>query len=151
MMQSVSLAPAARHQETAYLDASVILSYLLDEPSDMAESAKVCFDAAARGDVRLLTTPTTLAEVVWVLAAAYKKPRVEISTLMLAFMTAEGIDSEDRDEITLALSLYKERNIDFADALLAAHSLLSGPPVVYSFDHHFDRIPGVQRRIPGQT
>jgi predicted nucleic acid-binding protein len=136
--------------ETAYLDASIIISYLLDDPPDMAEAANACFHAAEQGDIRLLITPTTLAEVVWVLSAAYKKSRMDIAPLMLAFMTAEGIDTENRDEITLALSFFKERNVDFADALLAARALLSGPAAIYSFDRHFDRIPGIQRRIPGR-
>jgi len=150
MTPSDGAAASARHGEPAYLDASVIISYLLDDPADMAEAARVCFEAAARGDIWLLVTPTTLAEVVWVLGAAYRKERAHIAEIMSAFMTADGIDPGSRDEVTLALSLYRERNIDFADALLAARSLLTGPPVIYSFDRHFDRIPGVVRRVPGK-
>jgi predicted nucleic-acid-binding protein len=149
MMPTDAGRPPKRDGEPAYLDTNVIISYLLDAPADMAEGARVCFEAAARGDIRLLVTPTTLAEAVWVLGAAYHKQRTDIADLMLEFMTAEGIDSQNRDEVTLALSLYKERNVDFADALLAARCLLAAPPVIYSFDRHFDRIPGVERRVPG--
>ncbi len=135
----------------AYVDANVILCYLLDAPRDMADATRICFEAAERGDIRLLMTPTTLAEVVWVLGSVYKKTHSDIATQMLAFVTAHGINAENEDEITLALSLFHERNIDFADALLAARCLLAGSPVIYSFERHFDRVPGVQRRIPGQV
>ena len=144
-------ATSPTNAEAAYLDANAILCYLLDEPRDMADATRVCFEAAERGDIHLLITPTTLAEVVWVLGSVYKKTRPDIATQMLAFVTAHGIYAEDEDEITLALSLFHERNIDFADALLAARCLLTGPPVIYSFDRHFDRVPGIQRRIPGQV
>jgi predicted nucleic acid-binding protein len=69
---------------------------------------------------------------------------------MLAFVTAQGIGTDNEDEVILALSSFHEKNIDFADALLAAHCILAGPSAVYSFDRHFDRIPGIQRRIPGR-
>ncbi len=134
----------------AYVDTNVILSLLLDDPPDMAEAAAACFAAAQRGDVSLVVTPTVMAEVVWVLGSVYKVSRHDITAQLLAFVAAQGLSVEHTDEVIAALSFYRDRNIDFTDALLAAHSLSAGPAVVYSFDHHFDRIPGLQRRIPGQ-
>lgn len=141
--------PLATTPEIAYLDANIILSYLLGEPHTMAQAARAFFGSAEHGEIRLLLTSTTLAEVVWVLASAYGKERQEIATQMLAFVTARGIEADN--EATLALSLFRDKNIDMADALLAARALLIGPPVVYSFDRHFDRVPGILRRAPSQT
>ena len=47
----------------------------------------------------------------------------------------------------LALVL-SERNLAFADALLAAKALRSDDPMVYAFDRDFDRITGVIRQEP---
>ena len=147
---AATITAIASGSDTAYLDTNVILSYLLGEPPATADAARMCLAAADRGDVCLLITPTTLAEVVWVLSSAYREPRHEIASQVLTFISAQGISSENQDEITQALSLYRDKKIDFADALLAARCLLSGLPVIYSFDRHFDRVPGLQRLVPGQ-
>ncbi len=49
--------------------------------------------------------------------------------------------------LLLALVL-SERNLAFADALLAAKALRSDDPMVYAFDRDFDRITGVIRQEP---
>jgi predicted nucleic-acid-binding protein len=139
------------HQpERAYVDANVIIRHLTRDAPDMADQALALFASAERREIRLIVTIVTLAEVVWTLASFYKLERHDIAERLLLFVTADGIELQSQDEATLALSMYHDRNVNFEDALLAARSLLVGPPVVYSFDCHFDRIPGIQRRIPGQ-
>jgi predicted nucleic acid-binding protein len=54
------------------------------------------------------------------------------------------------DLLVEALSLYQGKNLDFADAFLAAVALRRGPQAVYSFDQDFNRIPGVTRLEPGK-
>jgi predicted nucleic-acid-binding protein len=48
-----------------------------------------------------------------------------------------------------ALSLYREKNIDFTDALLAQFALNQGTSLFFSFDNHFSRIPGIMKMKPG--
>lgn len=144
---ATSVSPA--HLDLAYVDANVIVRYLTDDPPDMAKQALVLFAVAQRGGVRLLVTTVTLAEVVWTLASFYQFDRGRIAEKLTALVTATGLEMEDRDEATLALSLYAEKNVNFADALLAARSLLVGPTEIYSFDRHFDRLTGIRRRTPG--
>ncbi len=133
----------------AYIDANIILRYLTGQPPEMAAETKKVLAAAERDEIQLLITTVTLAEVVWTLSSVYRLTRSEIAAELMAFVTADGLETENLHEVTLALSLYRTGNMDFADALLAARSLLVGPPVVYSFDRDFDRIPGVRRLIPG--
>jgi predicted nucleic-acid-binding protein len=116
----------------------------------MAEQALALFAAVERNEIRLIVTDVTLAEVVWTLSSFYKLDRHNIAERLLFFVTADGIELESQDRATLALSIYRDRKVDFADALLAAHSLLAGPPLAYSFDRHLDRIAGLARRVPGQ-
>jgi predicted nucleic acid-binding protein len=150
-IESIIAEMPSSHANAAYVDSNVILRYLTREPPEMAEAAQKVFSSAERGEVRLLVSTVTLAEVVWVLSSVYDLTRSAITAQLLALVTAQGLETDDQDQMTLALSLYRDKNIDFTDALLAAHSLFAGPPVVYSFDRHFDRIPGIRRRIPGRS
>lgn len=133
----------------AFVDANVILRYLTGDPPEMAEAALRTLTAAQRGKVRLLLTPITVAEVVWVLESFYGHPRAQVAQTLTQFLRADGVEVESLDLLIEALALYHEHNLDFADALLATVARRKGPPVVYSFDRDFDRVAGLTRLTPG--
>ncbi len=133
----------------AYVDANVILRYLTRDPPEMAEAALRTFTTAQRGKVRLLLTPITVAEVVWVLESFYGHPRAQVAQTLTEFLHADGLEVESLDLLIEALALYHEHNLDFADALVATIARRKGPPVVYSFDRDFDRVAGLTRLTPG--
>jgi predicted nucleic acid-binding protein len=135
----------------AFIDANVILRYLTKDPPDMAEASLQTFSAAQGGQIRLILTPITVAEVVWVLESFYDYPKDQIATTITHFLHSEGLEVMNLDMLLQALSLYHEKNIDFADALLAASALRLGPNFIYSFDRHFGRIPGIKRLEPGES
>ena len=134
----------------AFVDANVILRYLTKDPPDMAEASRKVFSAAQRGEICLVLIPLTVAEVVWVLESFYGYPKDRIAAAITQFLHSDGLEVMDLDILTQALSLYEEKNIDFADAFLAASALSRGPNVICSFDRHFDRIPEIIRLEPGK-
>ena len=127
----------------AYIDSNVILRYLTQEPPKIAEKALKVFTDAKNGRLILLITLLTLAEVVWVLESFYGHSKKQISETLTQFILCEGLEVESLDLMMGSLKLYQEKNIDFADAILASQTLRKGPPSIYSFDHHFNRIPGI--------
>lgn len=130
------------------IDANVILRFLTNEPLAQAERAAHLFASVAVGQIAVLVEDVVLAEVVWTLASFYRMGRAEIATALLDLMAEPGIHSVDKQSVLLALVWYHEKNIDFADALVAAKALTHGEPEVYSFDRHFNRIPGLLRLEP---
>jgi predicted nucleic acid-binding protein len=134
----------------ALIDSNVILRYLTKDPPKMAEAALRTLDDAQNGKISLLLTPLTVAEIVWVLESFYGHTKAKISEIMGQFLFCEGLEVEDLDLIIEALTLYQGKNLDFADAFLAAISLRRGPQAIYSFDRDFDRVPGIKRLEPGK-
>ena len=132
----------------AFVDANLILRYFTKEPPDMAEASLKTFSAAQDGQICLIITPITVAEVVWVLESFYGYSKEQIAVTIIQFLYSDGIEVIDLDILIQALSLYHEKNIDFADSLLAVSALSRGPTRIYSFDRHFDRIPGITRCDP---
>jgi predicted nucleic acid-binding protein len=133
----------------AFIDANVILRFFTKEPPEMAEAALNPFSAAQAGLIRLVLAPITVAEVVWVLESFYGYPKSRIAETMTQFLRSDGLEVIDLDLLLQALGLYQDKNIDFADALLAGLALDRGLKEIYSFDNHFDRIPGIMRLMPG--
>jgi predicted nucleic-acid-binding protein len=116
----------------------------------MAEKAEQLFAAVDRGDIKLFVAEVVVAEVVWVLKSFYGFSPVEISTLLHDFLSHDGLQCEDKPGLLRALSIYQEKNIDFIDALLAVQMTRQEISDIYSIDIHFDRLPGVNRLVPGQ-
>ncbi len=130
------------------IDANIILRYLTNEPVEQAEGAARLFEAVARGDLEVLLEEVVIAEVLWTLSSFYRMPRRDIADVLLEVLAERNIHTTDSDAARLALILFSERNLDFADALLAAKALQSDDRIIYSFDRDFDRIQGVIRREP---
>ena len=133
----------------ALVDANVILRYLTKDPPAMAEAALKIFNEARNGKILLLIIPITVAEVVWVLESFYGYPKQQITETMIPFLMCEGLEVENLDLLIGALTLYHEKNLDFADAVLAITALRKGPKIICSFDRHLNRVDGLKRLEPG--
>lgn len=132
-----------------YVDANVILRFLVNDPPEMAEEAARLFEAVEKHQVTLILDDIVVAELVWVLSSFYQHPVSEIATALRDFLLQEGIETEEKATLLYALTLYETKNVDFADALVAARAQKRNIPHVFSFDTHFDRLPEVRRLLPG--
>jgi len=127
----------------AFIDANVILRYLTKDPPEMAEAALKIFMDAEKGKVSILITPLTVAEVVWVLESFYGNSKNQIAKTLTEFLLCDDLEVESLDFLIEALTLYQEKNLDFADAFLVVTALRKGPPTIYSFDRHLNRVDGI--------
>jgi predicted nucleic acid-binding protein len=135
----------------AFVDANVILRYLTKDPAPMAKAALKTFTDAKNGEVSLLIIPIVVAEVVWVLESFYGYSKNRIAETMTQFLLCDGLEVESLDLLIETLSLYREKNLDFADALLATTALRKGPKIIYSFDRDMNRIDNITRLEPGKN
>ena len=133
----------------AYLDANVIVRLITGDPPGMADRAERLFRRVDEGDLELVVETIVVAETVWVLSSFYGFSSADIAPVMSAFLVGNGILCEEKVEILQALALYADRNIDFADALLAVKMIREGATQIYSFDDHFNRLESIHRLDPG--
>lgn len=107
----------------------------------MAEQAARVFSAAERGQLKLLVSSMTVAETIWTLESYYGYGRAEISSTLLAFLFSDGIVAEEKSVLVEAVEAYRDKNVDFIDAYLAAHANQMGTPTMITFDRkHFNRL-----------
>lgn len=127
--------------EKIWIDANVILRYLLNDHQEFSQKAQKIMLEAEQGRLKLLVAPITIAEVVWTLESFYKIPRKEIADILSAFVCADGIKAEEEDVVLFALKSYKESNVDFIDAYLSHHMAKLGNRKIFTFDKkHFSRL-----------
>ena len=134
----------------ACVDTNVVLRFLTGDPPEMAAQARVLFAGVERGELALMIDEIVMAEAVWVLHSFYHYASADIARVGQELLSHPGIEANDKPGLLVALYVFAQENIDFADALLAVHMQRRGVADIFSSDSHFDRLPGVIRRAPGQ-
>ena len=134
----------------SYVDSNVILRFLTGDPPEMAAQARALFEAVEQDEVTLVLDEIVVAETVWVLQSFYGYPHHDIARVLQELLSHKGLEADDTPGLLAALHLFAEKNVDFADALVAVHMERRGMREIFSFDRHFDRLPGIIRRSPGE-
>lgn len=133
-----------------FVDTNIFLRYLLDD--DLAKTARCLdlFQRAAQGDVRLFTSESVVAEIVYVLSSPnlYRLPHSQIAYQLRPLIEIKGLTVDHKRSLLEAIDLYEETRLDFEDCLIVAHMRRNAIVGVVSYDRHFDRIPDVNRIEP---
>ncbi len=116
-----------------YLDANVILRYVLGDVPAMARQVDTLIRRAERGRISVRVLPLVALECVQVLESFYNLDRVSISQLLIDFFTGPGMHTAD-DGLTIeALRAYRFNSVDFVDCYLACLSNTTGSAIA-TFD-----------------
>jgi len=125
--------------DAAFVDTNIFLRYLTGDDPEQAPKARALLERAERGEIQLVTTVLTIAEIVWVLESVYELDRASIRAKVVAILGLEGLSVEDQEVLLQAIVWYEEKNVDFADAYSAAWMERRGLGEMYAFDRDFDR------------
>jgi predicted nucleic-acid-binding protein len=125
-------------KSTSVVDANAIVSLLVGSERVHFEQARAFFELAREGSASIYIPAAVLAECVYVLTRIYKVKRDEIATRLLALLDYRGVIAESR-AAREALVLYRDRNIDFVDALVVA-TARERSWKVFSFDRDLERL-----------
>jgi predicted nucleic-acid-binding protein len=103
-------------------------------------------ESAQDGNVALNVPVYVICEAVFVLEGQ-GFTRQEISGALARFLAVPGVEASQAPQVLVALSWYRDKNVDFADALLYAESSDMGCKVLTFNKRHFQRL-GSQWKEP---
>jgi predicted nucleic-acid-binding protein len=133
----------------AFVDTSVLLRFLIKDDDLKARAVeKLLLTASGKGTV-LHILPVTMLEIVWVLEKVYKFGKKEVRELAEAIINTPQLKVEMGDVFLKALKAYEEKNVKFADAVMAYWGLEKKISIAYTYDEKdFRRIEGLTVRKP---
>lgn len=117
-----------------FVDANVILRYLLDDDPQLAEKAAKILE---QGQVHVPFE--VMAEVVYVMQGVYKVSRQEISAVLTRFIMLPNVTTSSEPVLRKALLIYADKSLDFVDSLLCSYSVIEGVQVE-TFDKKLKKI-----------
>jgi predicted nucleic acid-binding protein len=128
-----------------FLDASVLVRYLTDDPPEMADLAEALIET----ENPLLISETALAETAYVLLRTYRLPRAQAMDLLIDLVQRANIEVYrlNKENVIAALLLCRPSGrVSIGDALIWAVAR-QAQGVVYSFDLRFPGA-GIDLRSP---
>jgi len=117
-----------------YVDANIILRYILNDHSKLSPKAKKII-----GENVIETPIVVLCEVVYVLARIYKINRKDIADTLLDFYSSTNCSLFHREAIIKAIEFYGEKNLDFVDCILAAYFETENI-FIHTFDEKLEKL-----------
>ncbi len=120
----------------AFIDTSVVVRYLTNDPPAMAEAAASLID----GEHPLILSEIVLAETAYVLSSVYEIPRATVVDALSAFIQRHNIRLLNISKPLALQALRLCRNskrYSFADALLWAEASQGSVRQIYTFDERF--------------
>lgn len=131
-----------------FIDSNVFLRYITQDDARAQQIAAELFSRITRGDEEGWTTVVHVHETAYILASKklYRLPHSEIRDRLRPLLLLRGLKLQNKRLCLEALDIFATHDtLDFADALAVAmtrHHNLDG---IFSFDKHFDQVPGIQR------
>ena len=128
----------------AFIDTSAILRMLVQDDDLKAKAVENLIRNAPEKGLVLHVIPVTLMEIVWVLEKVYKYPKKSIRELAEAIINTPQLKVDLAGVFLNALKVYEEKNVKFADAVMAFWGMEKGIVTTFTYDEvDFKRIEGL--------
>lgn len=133
--------------ELRYLDASIPLCILTEEPAEKLVDCLMLMEKIESGVEKVKTDVFTIAEIVHILMGREKTKPQKARERIEAFLDCQGLTlvDVDKDLCTRALNLTFKYIVDFVDAYHILTMRAHGITEIYSLDSHYDRFTGIKR------
>ena len=115
------------------IDTNIIIRFLVADKKEHFLEAKHIFEKIEKGEMKAIILDTVICEVIYVLEKVYTINRAKILQSIQALLLLKGVVNTNKEILIEAITILKNKKIDFIDALLCAQAKLYDYKVM-SFD-----------------
>lgn len=116
-----------------YLDANIILRFVLKDNKVQYPQARDYFARAQKGEITLILIPEAVIEVNYVLRSTYGQLRLEVAKILKSLIHTPYIEVAERILLMEAVDMYAQINADLVDIILFLKAKADSAEVL-SFD-----------------
>jgi len=126
------------------IDTNIILRFFVEDDQKKASRTQKLF---SKTDEKLLIPDVVIAEIAWTLLSHYRQSKQNVIKKISSLSTVPNLEF-NKTLISKTLSLWKEQNIDFIDAYLAAYVQEENLDGIYSYDKGISKVKDIKRFEP---
>ncbi len=130
-----------------FIDTNIFLRALIKD--DIKSFAKVILllENIKNNKIQAYSSSIVIAEIVWTLKSFYKLSKEDIIKAVDSILNLKGLNFIETQNITEALTMYKDNNVKFTDCLIYSSLDTTKDWYVVSCDTDFDKL-GTKRVDP---
>ncbi|HLD04034.1 MAG TPA: PIN domain-containing protein [Candidatus Dojkabacteria bacterium] len=133
-----------------FLDTNIFLRFFVKEDETSFHNCFRVIEKIQNNKLKAITTNLIIAELVWVLKSYYRLDKKEIIMFISAINSLNGLKLQDKFELPLSISYFKNHTVKFINSLIASIPQIQNKKwSIISYDKDFDNL-GVKRFEPGQ-
>lgn len=131
-----------------FADTNLFIRYFTNDDKIKAAAVYDLLQKVKNKELEVTISEIVVVEIVQILSSKilYDLPRNEIRKRLKAVLLLDKLKLENKSVYLLALDLYTQYNIDFADCIIAAKVQIGNFKALYSYDQDFDKIEGINRK-----
>jgi len=132
-----------------FLDTNIVLRHVLQDHEDHSPRATSLLHRIEDEEIKVRISDTVVFESVFSLEKTFKVSRTDIAATLLPIIELPAVDLPGKSSYHDVFELWvRFRGLSFADCFHAISAIRFTGGVIFSFDRHFDRIEGIERREP---
>jgi predicted nucleic-acid-binding protein len=123
------------------LDTNILVRYLTQDDETQTALANQLIETVCSEENPGFISHIVSCELTWVLKVGYKVPKPDIIKIIQQLLETKQLVIQEPRVVWAALALYKESNIDFADAVIVVTHRLQGCSKTFTFDKRIGKLP----------
>lgn len=125
-----------------FLDTNIFTRIAIEDDPRMTLECRELIEKARRGKIEIITSNIIIIEFGWLLKSYYKKDRTKTAEFLAGIFKLKGLKITGELDISRAITLYKNKNIDLTDALIASIPQIAAKEwTIVSYDEDFKKLP----------
>lgn len=128
-----------------FVDTNIFTRFFLKDDLVLSPKAEKIITDCEDGRYSLVLTPVLFLEINWLLNSFYKQKKDSVLLIIKKIISFSNFEILDKELVEKMISLYKNSNVDLIDCYFAAQMQSKKIDQIFSFDHDFDKLPGIKR------
>lgn len=128
-----------------FVDTNIFTRFFLQDDSTLSPKAEKIITDCENGKYTLVLVPVLFLEITWLLHSFYKQKKNSVILILKKMLRFTNFEILEKKLIEKMIFLYESNNVDLIDCYFVAQMQYKRINQIFSFDHHFDKLPDIKR------
>lgn len=128
-----------------FVDTNIFTRFFLQDDKTLSPKAEKVITDCENGKYTLVLAPVLFLEITWLLHSFYKQKKNSVILILKKMLHFTNFEILEKELVEKMIFLYEKSNVDLIDCYFVAQMQDKRIDQIFSFDHHFDKLPGIKR------